>query len=137
MSSKGRSDPNLFGGYNSSDTAVLLSLMYSTGKVSYEAKIKYLSYLLRGSKVRGKVTPPTIMISIQTIMAEEVQARYLPNNREAIDNLLALYSDGRKILCKRFSTKSRIALENRANSGLNPLFTESHGGQNGMRAGTA
>ena len=45
--------------------------------------------------------------------------------------------DGRKILCKRFSTKSRIALENRANSGLNPLFTESHGGQNGMRAGTA
>ena len=29
-------------GYDSSDTAVLLSLMYSTGKVSYEAKIKYL-----------------------------------------------------------------------------------------------
>lgn len=44
---------------------------------------------------------------------------------------------GRKILCKRYSTKSRMALESRADSGLNPLFTESHGGQNGMRAGTA
>ena len=44
---------------------------------------------------------------------------------------------GRKILCKRFSTKSRMVLESRVDSGLNPLFTESHGGQNGMRAGTA
>ena len=44
---------------------------------------------------------------------------------------------GRKILCKRFSTKSRMALESRADSGLSPLITESHGGQNGMRAGTA
>ena len=44
---------------------------------------------------------------------------------------------GRKILCKRFSTKSRMVLESRADSGLNPLFTESHGGQNGMCAGTA
>ena len=43
----------------------------------------------------------------------------------------------RKILCKRFSTKSRMALENRADSGLDPLITESHGGQSGMRAGTA
>ena len=43
----------------------------------------------------------------------------------------------RKILCKRFSTKSRMALESRADSGLNPLITESHGGQNGMRASTA
>ena len=42
-----------------------------------------------------------------------------------------------KILCKRFSTKSRMALESRADSGLNPLITESHGGQSGMRAGTA
>lgn len=55
----------------------------------------------------------------------------------AMLSIFALLMDGRKILCKRFSTKSRIALENRANSGLNPLFTESHGGQNGMRAGTA
>ena len=46
-------------------------------------------------------------------------------------------SAGRKILCKRFSTKSRMVLESRADSGLNPLNTESHGGQNGMRAGTA
>ena len=44
---------------------------------------------------------------------------------------------GRKILCKRFSTKSRMVLKSRADSGLNPLVTESHGGQNGMRAGTA
>ena len=43
----------------------------------------------------------------------------------------------RKILCKRFSTKSRMALESRADSGPNPLVTESHGGQIGMRAGTA
>ena len=47
------------------------------------------------------------------------------------------YEAGRKILCKRFSTKSRMALESRADSGLNPLITESHGGQSGMRAGTA
>ncbi len=44
---------------------------------------------------------------------------------------------GRKILCKRFSTKSRMVLKSRADSGLNPLVTENHGGQNGMRAGTA
>ena len=44
---------------------------------------------------------------------------------------------GCKNLCKRFSTKSRMALESRADSGLNPLITESHGSQNGMRAGTA
>lgn len=47
------------------------------------------------------------------------------------------YPARRKILCKRFSTKSRMALENRADSGLDPLITESHGGQNGMCAGTA
>ena len=35
---------------------------------------------------------------------------------------------GRKILCKRFSTKSRMVLENRADSGLNPLIAESHAG---------
>ena len=43
----------------------------------------------------------------------------------------------RKILCKRFSTKSRMALGSWADSGMNPLITESHGGQNGMRAGPA
>ena len=48
-----------------------------------------------------------------------------------------VFAAGRKILCKRFSTKSRMALESRADSGLNSLITESHGGQNGMRAGTA
>ena len=30
---------------------------------------------------------------------------------------------GRKILCKRFSTKSRMVLESMADSGLNPLTT--------------
>ena len=60
----------------------------------------------------------------------------------ALAGLIALVAGslgqaGRKILCKRFSTKSRMALESRADSGLNPLITESHGGQNGMRAGTA
>ena len=53
------------------------------------------------------------------------------------DDLLRHWGAGRKILCKRFSTKSRMALESRADSGLDSLITESHGGQNGMRAGTA
>ena len=44
---------------------------------------------------------------------------------------------GRKILCKRFSTKSRMALESRADSGLTSLINDSHGGQSSMRAGTA
>ena len=51
--------------------------------------------------------------------------------------IIVKFMAGRKILCKRFSTKSRMALESRADSGLNPLITESHGGQSGMRAGTA
>ena len=57
--------------------------------------------------------------------------RYCPNLH------VAKKEARRKILCKRYSTKSRMALESRVDSGLNPLFTESHGGQNGMRAGTA
>ena len=44
---------------------------------------------------------------------------------------------GVKFCVSDIRQKSRTALENRANSGLNPLITESHGGQNGMRAGTA
>lgn len=52
-------------------------------------------------------------------------------------NFSWMFVAGRKILCKRFSTKSRMALESRADSGLDPLITESHGGQSGMRAGTA
>ena len=44
---------------------------------------------------------------------------------------------GVKFCVSDFRQKSRMALENRANSGLNPLITESHVGQNGMRAGTA
>ena len=61
---------------------------------------------------------------------------FLKHNLPIIEGM-ASGSAGRKILCKRFSTKSRMALESRADSGLNPLITESHGGQNGMRAGTA
>ena len=44
---------------------------------------------------------------------------------------------GVKFCVSDFRQKSRMALESRADSGLNPLITESHGGQNGMRAGTA
>ena len=36
-----------------------------------------------------------------------------------------------------FRQKSRMALESRADSGLNPLVTENHSGQNGMRAAPA
>lgn len=61
-----------------------------------------------------------------------LRERYPEGTRVELESLA-----GRKILCKRFSTKSRMALESRADSGLNPLITESHGGQNGMRAGTA
>ena len=44
---------------------------------------------------------------------------------------------GVKFCVSDIRQKSRMALESRADSGLNPLITESHGGQNGMRAGTA
>ena len=44
---------------------------------------------------------------------------------------------GVKFCVSVFRQKSRMALESRADSGLNSLITESHGGQNGMRAGTA
>ena len=44
---------------------------------------------------------------------------------------------GVKFCVSNIRQKSRMALESRADSGLNSLITESHGGQNGMRAGTA
>ena len=68
----------------------------------------------------------------QSMTAHYVMARY-----PICLLIFVQYLARRKILCKRFSTKSRMALESRADSGLNPLITESHGGQNGMRAGTA
>lgn len=49
----------------------------------------------------------------------------------------AVFRPGVKFCVSDFRQKSRMALESRADSGLNPLITESHGGQNGMRAGTA
>ena len=57
--------------------------------------------------------------------------------KKTIAVVTVLFWARRKFLCKRFSTKSRMALESRADSGLNPLVTESHGGQIGMRTGTA
>ena len=47
------------------------------------------------------------------------------------------FGPGVKFCVSDFRQESRMALESRADSGLNPLITESHGGQNGMRAGTA
>lgn len=44
---------------------------------------------------------------------------------------------GVKFCVSDFRQKSRMVMESRADTGLNPLITESHGGQNGMRAGTA
>ena len=73
----------------------------------------------------------------------EVHKLYLSAILDLCDRRIVFYALSernearRKILCKRFSTKSRMALENRADSGLDPLITESHGGQSGMRAGTA
>lgn len=72
-------------------------------------------------------------LSVQTPITKKEKARLdIICERESISA-----SAGRKILCKRFSTKSRMALESRADSGMNPLNTESHGGQNGMRAVSA
>ena len=44
---------------------------------------------------------------------------------------------GVKFCVSDFRQKSRMALENRANSALTSLINERHGGQNGIRAGTA
>ena len=74
-----------------------------------------------------------------------IKSEHIPN-LENVVRIIIVWSEcheriwktaRRKILCTRFSTKSRMALENRADSGLNPLITESHSGQNGMRAGAA
>ena len=53
------------------------------------------------------------------------------------DMVCAFFWPGVKFCVSDIRQKSRMALESRADSGLNPFFTESHGGQNGMRAGTA
>ena len=44
---------------------------------------------------------------------------------------------GVKLCVSVFRQKSRMELESRADSGLDSLITESHGGQNGMRAASA
>ena len=54
-----------------------------------------------------------------------------------LQNNIMFYGPGVKFCVSVFRQKSRMALESRADSGLNSLITESHGGQNGMRAGTA
>ena len=47
---------------------------------------------------------------------------YISNPEDRGERLQAevFRAAGRKILCKRFSTKSRMVLESRADSGLNP-----------------
>ena len=75
---------------------------------------------------------------VRTVKISDAKAFYISlHDRGNKRNTISIFQARRKILCKRFSTKSRMALESRADSGLNPLITESHGGQNGMRAGTA
>ena len=81
-------------------------------------------------------TPPGLRVTIDEALEGEVAAK-VAGTREIATAHAAMMLAGRKILCKRFSTKSRMVLESRADSGLNPLITESHGGQNGMRAGAA
>lgn len=81
---------------------------------------------------------------LERIVISDEDIEHLHNTVSRLLDLIKQFSPGTpvekarcKILCKRFSTKSRMALESRADSGLNPLITESHGGQSGMRAGTA
>lgn len=78
----------------------------------------------------GKIILALLVLIIGNILIKSV-LKFLGKSKMMEDKA------GRKILCKRFSTKSRMVLKSRADSGLNPLVTESHGGQNGMRAGTA
>ena len=63
----------------------------------------------------------------------------LDDSEQSIESVAGGHSPrpGVKFCVSDIRQKSRMALENRADSGLNPLITESHGGQNGMRAGTA
>ena len=69
--------------------------------------------------------------------------KWVQSGRSPYDNGWHIATDagiprpGVKFCVSDFRQKSRMALENRANSGLNPLITESHGGQNGMRAAPA
>ena len=93
---------------------------------------------------RSELTEPVILIADRGYEAynnmahiEQKGWKYLIRVKDKRGILSGLKLARRKILCKRYSTKSRMALKSRADSGLNPLFTESHGGQNGMRAGTA
>ena len=112
--------------------------------IDQESDIAYMYLLLyvadtKGENFRGVYTgTETITIDLRKALPS-VLLRPCAQHGWTVKRM-GMYSDLRarcKILCKRFSTKSRMALESRADSGLNPLITESHGGQSGMRAGTA
>lgn len=102
-----------------------------------------MNVLLDSSKCRfTKEQLEDLYGAVDDEVLERVAARnkislFEDDEDEEIDDETVEEEARRKILCKRFSTKSRMALENRADSGLDPLITESHGGQNGMCAGTA
>ena len=71
------------------------------------------------------------------IPADEIEKGNIRTKALVYIDDLSLERPGVKFCVSVFRQKSRMALESRADSGLNPLLTESHGGQNGMRAGTA
>ena len=97
-----------------------------------------LEMLFISPEERGKgLGKRLLQYGIKTYAVERVAVNEQNPQAKGFYEHLGFQVAGRKILCKRFSTKSRMALESRADSGLNPLITESHGGQNGMRAGTA
>ena len=93
----------------------------------------YLYYIMGESNCGTQLKLSSILTGSIFV---QLAYRFVYSSKEYNFKILKLMA-GRKILCKRFSTKSRMVLESRADSGRNPLNTESHGGQNGMRAGTA
>ena len=68
---------------------------------------------------------------------KRIRAGLYKEAKEKDAGLVPEFRPGVKFCVSDFRQESRMALESRADSGLNPLITESHGGQNGMRAGTA
>ena len=83
-----------------------------------------------------------IMISNIIYAAREKQAETqtkVPNYLFACEQAgrYSCIGPGVKFCVSNIRQKSRMALESRAEFGRNPLFSESRGGQPGMRAGTA
>jgi len=65
-------------------------------------------------------------------LKQKLATKHRPVSKECF-----IHRPGVKFCVKVFRQKLRMALESRADSGLNPLVTESHGSQIGMRVGTA